>query len=311
MGRAVPFIFLFVIITFTFIWAIFLPKENIDKKISKKIEMQRKKSDLFMKGVIFSEIVNGIKYWEIKSVSSEINKNSGIARLNETAGTFFKKGIPSFKIIAPNVLWKMKSKEIYINLPLGFNDVFKFETKNLYWSLNSKKISSKEDILIEKQGIIINAKGFSADTALEDMVLEGRPKAQIIIKENESPLFLEADQFKMNGRAGIISAGGKSEIRRDELLIKCSDLRFLEKQKILYAEKEVQIYFKDIFAKTDKASYDINNKKILLSGHAKARRGENELKGDRLIIDLKDNKIIVEGRTKAFIEEEIVTKEMN
>lgn len=310
MAKFFAFIFLLFIVALTFIWAIFIPKENINQKISKKLESQKKKSDLLMKGVVFSEIVNGVKYWEIKSKSSEINKESGIAKLNETDGTFFKKGAATFKITAPNVLWKMRSKEILINSPFGYNDVFKFKTKNLYWSIASKKISGRKEIVIEKEGIIIKARGFSADTGLDDIILKGRPKAQVKVSEGEKPLFIESDQFKMDGRMGIISAVGSSYIKKDGLLIKCSILKYHEKQKKIYAIKDVQIFYKDIFAKTDSASYNINDRKIFLTGHAKAMRGKNTLKGEQLIIDLKNNKISVRGRTKAFIEEEIVTKEM-
>lgn len=311
MNKNLPVVIVLLIVISMFAWALFAPKENISKKISKKINEQKQKADLFMKGVTFSEITGGVKYWEIKSISSEINKNKDTAYLSETVGAFFKKGIPTFHIISPKILWNMKSKEIFIDSALGFSKSFKFETKKLYWSLASKKLKTDEDVIIERGDSTIYAKGFTADIALENIELAGRPRAEIKTGRKDGLLNIEADRFEIDGKNGIIKAIGLARANRGELNLNCGQLQYREKVKIITADENVKITFNDILAGSDSASYNINNDKIILSGHAAAKRGENELTGDKLIINLKDNKIGVVGRTKAVIQDEVITKEMN
>lgn len=311
MKRSLPAIIVVLIVTSMFMWALFAPKENISGKISKKLSEQKQKADLFMRGVTFSEIVGGVKYWEIKSISSEINKNKDTALLTETKGAFFKKGIATFHILSPKVFWNMRNKEIFIESALGYSRNFKFETKNLNWSLASKKLKTDDDVVIDMSGSIIKAKGLSADVALEKVDLKGRPHAEIQSGIKDGIINMDADVFEIDGIKNIIKASGFLKANQGELNIESGSAEFKDNEKILNIHDNVRISFRDIAAASDFASYNVRSRKIILIGGASAKRGGSNLNGDKLIIDLKDNKIGVMGRTKAFIEEEVITKEMN
>ncbi|MEK7375851.1 MAG: hypothetical protein AABZ57_01610, partial [Candidatus Margulisiibacteriota bacterium] len=56
------FLFLTAVLVAAFAWAMFSPEENLSLKVSRKIEEQKQKSDLFMKGAVFSEAVGGVKF---------------------------------------------------------------------------------------------------------------------------------------------------------------------------------------------------------------------------------------------------------
>ena len=58
-----------------------------------------------------------------------------------------------------------------------------------------------------------------------------------------------------------------------------------------------------INAYSKNATYDIKNGKIVLTDGAKAKRDENEVYGDKITVLLGQNKIVIEGRTKARIKE--------
>jgi LPS export ABC transporter protein LptC/lipopolysaccharide transport protein LptA len=306
-------IILLLLLAIVFAWAIFAPEENISKKVSQTIEEQKKKFDFFMKGVTFSEIVNGIKYWEIKSISSQINKNTGIATLKDIQGTFFKNGRPSFSFTAPQVLWSMNSKKIKIDSPTGFGSKFKLKTAVLDWSLSSKKISTESIVTVEADNLLIVAKGLFADIGLEKMVLKGHPTARpdrIGAKGEGEGLYLEADIFEINGLTGAVVAKGNAYATKGGLHIKSKELFFDRRQDILFAKGDARISFKDISAQANLATYEIKKYYVVLSGSARASRGGSSLAGNKLKIDLKNNRMSIEGKTTIIIPDEFISEEV-
>lgn len=305
-----PYIFMIMLALLAgiFAWAVFIPKESVTEKINKTLEQQKKKADMFMKGVTFSEIVDGIKYWEIKSITSEINKNSGVATLNEINGTFFKDGKPSMKFVSPRVIWDMNRKEIKIETPLGYDNVFKFETPYLNWSLSTKKLSTDREVVFEGNNAVINGTGLLADAGLETMILKGEPRAKI--RQEDEVLEIGAKIFEVNGKTGSILASGEAKASRGDLFMRSQTLFYNKQKSEASAAGSVRITFKDIRARSDRADYDIKKDLIVLQGSARAIRLDNELTGDKLIIDLKNNKIMIKGRTKVVVDEETATKEV-
>lgn len=290
-----------------FIWAAFVPKTDIDKKISVEIENQKKKADMFMKGVIFSEISEGIKFWEIKSITSVINNNTNQALLKQVQGEFFSKGKPVLNFISPKVLWDMKNKNIIIENPLGFDNKFKFKTDVLNWAMNTQLLSTESEVVFEGDDMLINGKGLRADVNLDKMMIKGRPKAKI--KRNRELIEVEADVFNMNGETDTISAVGSAIAKKPDLIMEAREIDFGRMKKYIAAMGSVTVNFKDIYATANAAKYDINAETISLSGSAKANKSGSTLSGNRLLLDMKNNKIALEGRVKTFIEDEVMTKE--
>ena len=84
----------------------------------------------------------------------------------------------------------------------------------------------------------------------------------------------------------------------------------LSKPKTCYfcINNAVEIDYKDIQAWGNTALYKPEDGSIILAGKARAEQGENKLKGDEVIVSLKEQKISVRGRGKVIItEEDLIT----
>lgn len=292
-----------------FVWAVFVPKTTVTEEVKKKISEQKNKSDLFMKGVTFSEVVNGIKYWEIRAITSKVNKDTQEALLNEVKGAFFSNGKQEVNFIAPRVSWDMRSKKIKMNDPVGYDNNFRFKTSDLNWSLDSNKIFTDSKILFESDDLRMNAKGFSADTAFENMTLMGAPFAEV--KRNREVISINAAAFEVKGKTGVITAKGNATAKKGDLLITCDELSFNKNSNRIYFKGSVKMSLRDINASSDMAEYDVRTGLVSLSGQALAKRGDSTVSGRKLKIDTKNYKITVEGQTKIILQEEVMTKEFN
>ena len=108
-------------ILFLFIWALYLPKSDVNRTIADIFTGQKNKIDLIYKGVVFEEIDNGVKYWELKAASSSLDNRSKIVVFENTKGTFFKNSSPTLYFVSPNASWFIDSKKIILIKPLGFD----------------------------------------------------------------------------------------------------------------------------------------------------------------------------------------------
>ena len=310
MNSRNTFFLLVLILVLIFGWALFNPEENLTLKVSKKIEEQKQKSDLFMKGATFSEAVGGNKFWEIKAITSFINKSTQKAEMNEINGTFFKDGKPSLKIIAPKVFWDMRNKRIEVISPLGYQDKSKFETSSLIWSLDDKKITAKEKIVFERDNVTVTAGSMKADTDLEMMVLQNSPFALIKIK-GLPDIEVRSGVFKVNAKTGFLSASGSAELKRGDLLIKSDEISFDAKQSILFAKGDTKITYKDISAVCLTARYSTKKDIVSLFTGVALNRGGNQLNGEKIDLNLKDETISIKGKkSRAVIEEELISSEV-
>ena len=309
MNSKNTFLLLAAVLVLVFAWALLSPEENLSLKVSKKIQEQKQKSDLFMKGATFSEAVGGTKFWEIKAITSFVNKSTQKAELNEIDGTFFKQGKPSLKIIAPKVFWDMKNQSIEIFSPIGYEENSRFETRSIIWSLDDKKITAKDKIVFERDNVTILAGSMKADTELEKMLLQNSPFA-VIKNKGQSDIEVRAAVFEVNAKTGHISASVAAQLKQDGLLIDSSEIAYEAKQDLLFAKGNAVIVYKDIRARCDSARYNIKREVVSLFDNVFLKRGQNELNGDRVDIDLKDETISIKGRgSRAVIEEDLISPE--
>jgi len=293
---------IFLFIVWIFFWAVFIPKESLNQRVSREMEHQKRKIDLFMKGVTFSEIIDGRKYWEIKAVTSQINKDSGIALLSDINGYFFRNGKPSIKFIAPSVEWDMKKKEIVINSPKGQDNNYKFAVPDLRWSMDRKKVWTDGDVTLSSAGGSINGRGLLGDIELSKMTIMGSPKAAFASKGRK--IDITADAFEIYGAAGDLSAIGNAKAMMGELLVSAESIRFFKAKEDVLAAGGVDVSFKDIKARADFARFNLKGNVVMLSGNAKASRYGSQMAGGKLKIDMRNNKILLEGKTEVFVEEE-------
>lgn len=198
-----------------FIWAFFSSNNNSSiEELTQELKQEEKRPDLLLSEATIAEIIDGIKYWEIHTLSSKFNKENGITNLDKLEGIFLKKNTPVLGIVAPKAHWKMEENKIFINDPICYSigekrgeerttgittlkksiakiiptkrhypspnkTSYWFTAQRMEWSLDNKKVIGKENIKLMKGNIKLSAQKLIADVALDKITLLGRP--QIVI----------------------------------------------------------------------------------------------------------------------------------
>lgn len=323
-----------IIITGFFIWAL-LPKDNFSDKVSAKLDKEKQKADVIFKDATLAEVYDGVKYWELIANNAVINRSIGKADLSVVDGLFFDNGQPTIKFLAPSAIWKIDQNEIYLSNPIGYDikyekiikdelakvkDITKlhsvfhlperigdkyegywFSAKNLNWKLSTKKLLCSGAISLTKGNIVINAEKLEADVGLEKVLLTGHPSGEIF--SDSKKIFIVADTFFVDSFQDIMTADQNVTITRNGS--KITTTKAVYDQKKGFAELSGDVFLTDgkIKAYSKNASYDTINNRIDLKGTAKANRDGNEIFGEKMTILLGQNKIIIEGRSKAKIKE--------
>jgi lipopolysaccharide transport protein LptA len=317
-----------------FVWAL-LPKRDFSDKISEKLNKEKEKADVVFNDATLAEVYDGVKYWELVAKNALINKSIGKADLFVVDGLFFDKGKPTIKFLAPSAIWKIKMNEISLSNPIGYDikyektikdelakvkDIAKlssvfhlptrigekyegywFSAKNLNWKLSTKRLLCSGAISLTKGDMVINAEKLEADVGMEKVLLTGNPAGQIFADSKK--VNIVADTFFVDSYQDIITADQNVILTRNGSKIKTTKAVYNQKLGIINLYGDVFLTDGKITAYSKNASYDANNNKIILTANAKAKRGENEVYGEKMTILLGQNKIIIEGRTKARIKE--------
>jgi len=336
MNRTKNYVTFFVILIMIgfFVWAI-LPKDDFSKKVSETLKKEQEKADVLFKDATLAEIYDGVKYWELIAKSATINKSTGVADLSNVDGVFFDKGRPTMKFIAPSAVWHIDKNEIRLKNPIGYdsrsekliktelakvNDLSKlyslfylpesstskfegywFFAKNLNWKLATKKLLCTGSISLTKGNVKIFAEKLESDVGLNKVVLTGNPRAEV--KSDSTKINTSAKMFYVDSSSDIILADQNVVITRDKAKIRTSRSNYNPKKRLMELRGDVYITDGPLTAYSRTAYYDIKASTVILTDKAKAKRGGNEVYGQKITILLGQNKIIVEGRSKAKIKE--------
>ncbi len=299
LKRIFAFLILF-LVAWMFYWALFIPKESLSGRITRELERQSAKLDLFMRGVVFSEIVDGKKYWEIKALTSQINKDTGQALLSDVNGTFFSSDVPSLSFTAPSVVWDMKGKEIKIDRPKGSDGNYRFTVPDLSWSLGRDSFWTDGAVILEGNNGSVRGKGLYGSPGKSGMTVKGSPVA--VFSKGRTRLDLRADSFSFNA-SGDITADGSCEASMDDLSVTADRMKYSKSRMEISALGKVAVRYHDIKASSDRAVFSVGGSTVMLSGRASALRQGSSMKAGRLKIDMKNNRIVMEERTEVFVEE--------
>ena len=317
-----------------FVWAL-LPKDNFSDKISEKLNKEKEKADVVFKDATLAEVYDGIKYWELIAKNALINKSIGKADLFIVDGLFFDKGNPTIKFLAPSAIWKINKNEIFLSNPIGYDikyektikdelakvkDIAKlrsvfhlptrigekyegywFSAKNLNWKLSTKRLICSGAISLTKGNIVINAEKLEADVGMENVLLTGNPSGEIFTDSKK--VNIVADTFFVDSYRDVITADQNVVITRNGTKINTTKAVYDQKQALAELFGDVLLTDGKIKAYSKNASYDTNNNKITLIEKAKAIRDGNAVFGDKITVLLGQNKVIIQGRTKATIKE--------
>jgi lipopolysaccharide export system protein LptA len=329
----IPIIAASIIVGF-FIWAT-LPKEDVQTKIKQTLEEEKHVADVVFESATLSEIYDGVKYWELIADRSSINKTLGIARLFTVDGLFYNNNKPTLKFIAPSATWNMKKNEIVLQDPLGYDirsekiikdnlarfkgtiestsvfhlserhspdspfDGYWFKAKNLDWKLSTKKLICQGNISLTKGEIVISAGKLEGDVGLEKVILTDNPSAKILSVNGD--IIVTASKFMVDSMTDNMTAYSPIKIIKGKSEISAFSAVYDQRNNAITLEGDVNITEGDIKAFSSKADYNINKQTVSLTDKAKAIRAGNEIYGDKMTIILGSNKIIVEGRTKAKV----------
>jgi hypothetical protein len=107
-----------------FYWALFTPKADLSQQIYQTLKEQEKRADLSFKQVSFEEVDAGEKFWQLVADNAVVNKDAGVATLQNTSGTFYKQGKAALKFRSPAAIWDMHKKEIYLDKLKVTTDLF-------------------------------------------------------------------------------------------------------------------------------------------------------------------------------------------
>ncbi len=331
-GYRLTLIFFLLFIIGIFTWALFSPKQDISEKIHKTIKAQEKIADLAFKDVTFEEVVNGKKYWQLQAKKALVNKSTNLATLKDSEGTFFKNGKPTLLFSSPASLWDMKKKEILLDQPIGYdpslkNDITKlsqrpnnqsifnlpqlygkssgfwFKANNLSWKVDDQKLLCIGNIRLNKGEVTGYCGKLEGDVGFEKVLLEEKPTV-VIQQKNNTPTTLEAKIFEIRSKENLILAYGSPQIIWKEAVILAQFIKYNQKERVLNLNGRAKITYKDIVAWGNSANYYIDDDIIEIIGNAQAKQGENRLKGKKIRVDLKDQKISVVGKGKIVISEE-------
>lgn len=317
-----------------FFWAVFSPKKDVSQIIYETLKEQEKLADLTFKKVTFEEVSAGEKFWRLSAESAIVNKDGGVAALQGTEGTFYKKGKAALKFRSPAALWDMKKKEIYLDRPFGYDTAFEkhvppsdapqrrnflsifnlpvkqdketgywFQAKNLSWKVADQLLVCSGGILLNKGEITGHADSLNGDVEFKKVELKGSPRI-VISPARTSPITFESLTFEINSERDLLIARGNPIVTWREAKITSQSAHYLQSEKKLNFAGNVAIVYKDISAWGDSADYLTEEQKVILSGNARAVQGENNLSSDKVQVSLRDQKISLAGKSKVVITEE-------
>ncbi len=315
-----------------FIWAL-LPKDDFNGKVSKTLENEKQKADVIFNDSTLAEVYDGVKYWELVSKNSVINKSQDTSALTDVNGLFYDKGKPTLKFLAPSAVWHMNANEIYLNDPIGYDIKFEntikdklkamkgskdlrsifhlpaklgnkyegywFSAKNLNWKLATKKLVCNGSITLTKGDLLINSEKLEADVGLEKALLTGHPSGDIY--SDGKAIHISAESFFIDSSKDIVNAEKNVIIARKGSKITCSKAVYDQRNDTITLSGDVFLTDDKISAYSKNASYDTLNNKVILLEKAKAVRDKNEVYGDKITVLLGQNKIIIQGHSRASV----------
>lgn len=278
--------------------------------MKQKLTEQNTQPDIILKGSTFSETVDGIKYWEIRSVSSNLNKEKGSAHLESINGIFFNNDKPVLGVAAPSADWDLNKKEILINSPVGKsvlkldknkiiykelnNGGFVFVAQKMKWGLSDKKLVCSGGVILKKEKSVAKGDLFESDVLLGQSVLSGNPEA--LVNDN---IKIVSDKFILKSADNSINVSNGVKLTSGNLIIYADNGKYIEKQKQANLWGNVSSVYQDITAAGKQIIYKPDEQSVSLSGEAKVIKSGVVLKGDIFEFSLKSKNVSGHGSISA------------
>jgi len=297
-----------------FFWAIFWPKTTIEQTVNKTIEEQRARSDLAFKNIALQEIVKGKKYWEITAKTAWMNKDLGTALLGSIEGDFLQNGRSVLHFIAPSANWNLTEQIIDLTSPRGFSPKKKDKpwliTDSLEWKVSNNTIVSQGKVEINQDQFTLKGNNLEADLSLKKVRIHDKPTA-LIFPGGSRLSTIEADLFEYDSNLGSFNAIGSVKahyvdpaLSGKSIIIYSDNANYDPNHKFLQFNNSVSIYSSDFTASAESATFTSSNEMLRLERNASVSYKNNMVAGAAIVVNLKNRKMALLGKTKIKIVEE-------
>jgi len=138
-------------------------------------------------------------------------------------------------------------------------------------------------------------------TAAAALAQSSEPVSALKGHNSDAPIDLTADRLEVQDRADRAMFSGNVHVRQDELTLDTSRLTVAYSSgggvqiKRLDASGGVTVRSPSETARGSFGIYDLDRKLITLIGAVQLNRGENQINGSRLVIDLDSGRAVVDG----------------
>ncbi len=142
-----------------------------------------------------------------------------------------------------------------------------------------------------------------------------------------SPVSLDADRFEFYAKDQKVVAKGRVQILKGDITLKSKGATYFKKEDLLVLEQDVVLTRKDmtltclrlvadgkqnlivardrvtyglgtIKGNSDQADYFLLPQRVVLSGTPVVYQGENLVRGDSIVVDIRSKKVVTKGRSK-------------
>ncbi|MFH1858277.1 MAG: LPS export ABC transporter periplasmic protein LptC [Candidatus Omnitrophota bacterium] len=233
---------------------------------------------------------DGKKEWEVRGDSAVLEGEVATFQKPKLEST----GETSFTVTSERGSYNRQTAQAHLeeNVLAETNDGATLKTESLDWHGDSKKISTEDKVVIEKEAILSQGKGAEAYPDLnkfvlkEDVKVEMAPDVQITSK---GPM--ELDYAK---HIAVFQGEVKIIDREGEVLADRMDVHFDPETNQVYeviAAGNVQIKRGDSISYSEKAIYDARLRKVTLTGKPKlyirSEEEENVMADDPFLKSMK------------------------
>ena len=218
--------------------------------------------------------ISAVSYAEEAAIESEV-----ILQENIKGSTAYEDGILNFQ--AKKAMYRTDGSQLELREEVKFktSDGISLETESITWDQETDRVSSNEQVYINKQDPDINIKGrgLEAQTGLKTVTLEN--DVEVILPQEDS-MFI------------VITCEGSLEVKYEEgLAIFNDEVKVSQKDSELYTDKAT-VYFD-----SEKKELD----RIVAEGNVRLVRGKDTSYSHKGVYYAKEKRVKLEGRPRLVI----------
>ena len=125
----------------------------------------------------------------------------------------------------------------------------------------------------------------------------------------EGPITITSQKVDFDNQKHEAIYSGEVRMVKGDITLTADKIRVLfrsedQSVKLIQADGDVRIRWKDRYAEAEKGIYDDQSQTLILTGSPKTWQNENMVKGDKISYSLIEDKVVVEGSVETVIQME-------